>query len=104
MKAHIKSMTELWGRVGAIGEPVKEEDQLVYVLTTLPECYIVLVTTKEANADVPSLAVITMGLLYVEAKMKSWLSQSSQEGALTTRFKKTLRCHYCNKPTHFKKD
>ena len=31
-------------------------------------------------------------------------NQPSQEEAFTTRFKKKLRCHFCNKPGHFKRD
>lgn len=104
VQAHIKSMTELWGGLAAIGEPLKEEDQVVYLLASLPESYSVLVTALEASADVPSLAVVTERLLHEEAKMKTRPSQSSQEGALTSKLKKTLRCHYCNKPGHFKKD
>ena len=104
IQAHIKSMMELWGGLAAIGEPVKEEDQVVYLLASLPESYSVLVTALEASADVPSLAVVTERLLHLETKTKSRPSQSSLEGALTAKWKKTLRCHYCNKPGHFKKD
>ena len=41
-------------------------------------------------------------LLHEETKMKSGSNQSSQEGALTTKFKKKLRCHFCNRPGHLK--
>ena len=36
--------------------------------------------------------------------MKSRSNQFSQEGALTPSFRKKLRCHFCNKPGHFKRD
>ena len=84
--------------MSVIGEPVKEEDRVVYLLASLPECYSVLVTALEASIEVPTLAVVTERLLHEETKMKSRLKQPSLEGALTTRFKKKLRCHFCNKP------
>ena len=101
---HIKSMTEVCDQLSEIGEPVKEEDRVVYLLASLPECFNVLVTALEANAEVPTLAVVTERLLHEETKLKSRSDQPSQEGALTTRIKKRLRCHFCNKPGHFKRD
>ena len=100
----IKSMTEVCDELSVIGEPTKEEDRMVYLLASLPECYNVLITALEANAEVPTLAVVTERLLHEETKMKSRATQPSQEGVLTTRFKKKLRCHFCNKPGHVKKD
>ena len=61
---HIKSMTEVCDELSAIGEPVNEEDRVVYLLTSLPESYNVLVTALEANAEVPALAVVTECLVY----------------------------------------
>ena len=104
VQEHIKSLTEVCDELLAIGEPVKEEDRVVYLLASLPECYNVLVTALEANSEVPTLAVVTERLLHEETKMKSRSNQPSQEGALTARFKKKPRCHFCNKPGHFKRD
>ena len=53
---HIKTMTEVCDELSAIGETVKEEDRVVYLLASLPESYNVLVTALEASAEVPSLA------------------------------------------------
>ena len=105
IQAHVKAMTELWGGLAAIREAVNEEDKVVYLLASLPECYSMLVTALEASANVPSLAVVTERLLHEEAKLTSRPSHTSQEGALvTSKSKKSFRCHYCNKPGHFKKD
>ena len=97
MQDHIKSMTEVCDELSVIGEPVKEEDRVVYLLASLPERYNVLVTALEANAEVPKLAVVTERLLHEETKIKSRSNQPSQEGALATGFKKKLRCHFCKK-------
>ena len=57
VQEHIKFLTEVCDELSAIGEPVKEEDRVVYLLASLPECYNVLVTALEANSEVPTLAV-----------------------------------------------
>ena len=76
----LKSMTEVCDELSAIGEPVKEENRVVYLLASLPECYNVLVTALEASAEVPTLAVVTKRLLHEETKMKNQSNQFSQEG------------------------
>ena len=50
MQDHIKSMTEVCDELSAIGDPVNEEDRVVYLLASLPESYNVLVTALEARA------------------------------------------------------
>ena len=97
---HIKIMTEICDELLAIGECVSDEDRVVYLLSSLPESYGVLVTALEASADVPSLAVVRERLLHEETKMKG----KEIQGVLTTSFKTKLRCHFCNKTGHFKKD
>ena len=94
-------MSEICDELSAIGETVGEEDRVVYLLASLLESYSVLVTALEANADVPSLAIVREKLLQEKTKMKSKLSQKE---VLAVGFKKKLRCHFCNKPEHFKKD
>ena len=101
VQQHIKSMSEICDELSAIGETVSEEDRVVYLLASLPESYSVLVTALEANANVPSLAVVRERLLHEESKVKN---NPSQEEALAVNFKKKLRCHFCNKPGHFKRD
>ena len=101
VQQHIKSMSEICDELSAIGETVSEEDRVVYLLASLPESYSVLVTALEANANVPSLAVVRERLLHEESKVKN---KPSQEEALAVNFKKKLRSHFCNKPGHFKRD
>ena len=42
-------MTEVFEELAVIGDPVKEEDQVVHLLAILPESYSMLVTALEAN-------------------------------------------------------
>ena len=99
-------MTEVCDELSAIGETVKEEDRVVYLLAGLPESYNVLVTAVEASAEVPSLAVVIERLLHEETKMlTSRSTQPSSEGALATSYRRRPpRCHYCHQPGHFKRD
>ena len=42
MKEHVKQMTEVFGELAVIDEPVSEEDKVVYILASLPDAYDVL--------------------------------------------------------------
>ena len=87
---HLKSMTEICDELSAIGEPVNEEDRVVYLLASL--------------LAVPALAVVTECLLHEEAKMKSRSNPPSLEGALATRVKKKPICYFCQKVGHIKRN
>ena len=85
---HIKSMTEVCDQLSAIGEPVKEEDRVVYLLASLPECFNVLVTALEANAEVPTLTVVTECLLHEETKVKEPIGSTQSGRGTDYRIKK----------------
>ena len=57
-------MSEICDEVSAICETISEEDMVVYLLTSLPGSYSVLVTALEAN---PSLAIVREKLLHEES-------------------------------------
>ena len=101
---HIKAMTEVFDELTVMDDPVKEEDHVVYLLASLLECYNVLVTALEASPEVPAFAVVTEHLLHEESEMKNCSADSDQERALIGKFKKRGRCHFCNKPGHFKRE
>ena len=56
--------------LAVIGDPVKEEDHVVYLLASLSESYSMLGTALEANPDVPQMEVVTECLLHEERKQK----------------------------------
>ena len=73
---------------------LSEEDRVVCILASLPECYNTLVTALEANPAVPALAVVSERLLHEESKMKNRLTEPSQEDALAAKFKRfPFKCH-----------
>ena len=67
---HIKAMTELFDWLSVAGETVSEEDQVVYLLASLPDDYNVLMTALEANEDVPKLEVVKERILHPGKKVK----------------------------------
>ena len=70
VQKHIKSLTETFESLSVIGDPVSEEDRVVYLLASLPESFSMLVTAFEANAEIPKMEVVTERLLSEERKMK----------------------------------
>ena len=55
----MKALTEIFDELSIIGNPISEEDRVVYLLASLPESYNVLVTALEANSEVPKMEVVT---------------------------------------------
>ena len=53
VQEHIKAMTEIFESLSVVGDPVSDEDRVVYLLASLPDSYNMLVTALEANQDVP---------------------------------------------------
>ena len=68
VQEHIKTMTELFSELAIVGDAVEEEDQVVYLLASLPDTYNTLVTAPEANEDVPKMETVTEKLLHAEWK------------------------------------
>ena len=48
-------MTELFEALAVVGDPMSEEDQVVYLLASLPDSFSMLVTALEANEAVPKM-------------------------------------------------
>ena len=69
---HIKTMTEAFEALAVIGDAVTEEDQVVYLLASLPPSYdIMLVTALEAQSEnVPKWELVTERLRHEEQKQK----------------------------------
>ena len=51
-------MTEVFDELEVVGYPLKEEDQVVYLVASLPESFNILITVLEANADYPNMEVV----------------------------------------------
>ena len=64
-------MTEVFGELAVIADPVSEEDKVVHLLASLPDAYDVLVTALESGSEnVPLLETVTERLLREEDKFK----------------------------------
>ena len=100
VQEHIKAMTEIFESLSVIGDPVSEEDRVVYLLASLPDCYNMLVTAlDEANQDVPQMEVVTKRQLHEECKLNDRSSSSGTTKAMKAyRHKRNvIICYYCGK-------
>ena len=70
IQEHVKIMTELFSELAIVGDAIEEDDQVVYLLATLPDS---LVTALEVSEEVPKMETVTEQLLYVERKQKEKL-------------------------------
>lgn len=48
VQEHIKTLTELFNELAVVGDVIKEEDRVVYLLASLPDSFNTLVTALEA--------------------------------------------------------
>ena len=64
VQEHIKFMIEICDELSVTGEPIRDENRVVYLLASLPESYNVLVTALEASTEVPTLIVVREHLLH----------------------------------------
>ena len=106
VQKHIREMTEIFEELAVIGDPVKEEDRVVHLLVSLSESYNMLVTALEANSDIPPMEVVTERLVHEERKQKDREdSEKVHPKAMpVTRSRKEIRCYYCKKLGHIKRD
>ena len=74
---HIKAMTEQLNKLAIVGDAIEEEDQVIYLLASVPDSFNTLVTALEANKDVPKLKVMMERLLHTERKQKEKLNLDS---------------------------
>ena len=103
---HIKTMTEVFDSLSVVGDPVSEEDRVVYLLASLPDSFSMLVTALETNAEVPKMELVIERLLHEERKVKGRGDDASSEKAMTAKqaFKKGPKCHHCGKYGHIRRN
>ena len=110
VQERIKAMTEVFEALAVIGDPVTEEDRVVYLLASLPDSFNMLVTALEASSEnVQKMEIVTERLLHEERKMKEKGNEGNGSKAFTAGHrrenpKKLLTCHFCKKPGHFKRN
>ena len=105
---HIKEMTEVFEELCVVGDAVSDEDRVVYLLASLPDSFNVIVTALEAQSEsVPKWELVTERLLHEEAKQQEKSVKPDSKALATSEdrsFHKKIRCHFCHKLGHMKKD
>lgn len=104
VQEHIRQMTEIFEELAVIGDPLKEENRVVYLLASLPESFSMLVTALETNADVPQMEVVIERLLHEERKQKDREDDRSHSKAMATAVhpRRSVKCYHCGKVGHIK--
>ena len=111
---HIKTMSEIFEALAVISDAVSEEDRVVHLLASLTESFNMLVIALEAQTEnVPKWALTTERLIHEDLKLQEKAptrADSDGRKALTAnsyknpRKPKSFKCHFCDKPGHFKRD
>lgn len=104
IQQHIKSMTEIFNELAVVGDPVEEEDRVVYLLASLPDSFNMIVTALESNEEVPAMATVTERLLHEDRKLNDRADKHTETGLMTHDRKKGPKCFKCNKIGHIKRD
>lgn len=90
--------------MSVIGAPIEEEDKVVTLLASLPDSCNMLVTALEANAEVPSMEVITKRLIHEDRKANERDIALSEKLFLWRKSKKKgSQCHGRGKFGHIRR-
>lgn len=66
-------MIEIFDSLVVVGDFVKEEDCVVYLLVSLLDFYGMLVIVLEVNVEVLKMEIVMECFLYEESKFKEWV-------------------------------
>ena len=80
IQEHIKTMMELFSELAIVGDAIEEEDQVVYLLATLPDSFSTLVAALEVSKEVPKIETVTERLLHAEKTQKEKTSVEVDKG------------------------
>ena len=111
VQEHIRKMTKIFEELSVVEDPVSEEDKVVHLLASLPDCFGVLVTALEANSEtIPKMDIVTERLLHEERKLKEKgivpVTDVDPKALTAERRSKRrlITCHFCRKPGHIKRE
>lgn len=97
---HIRIMTEMFDEFSVIGEAVGNDDRVMYLLSSLPESYDVLVTSLESNETVPDIDSVIEKLLQMENKFQERNPPKAEKAFFVGNEKNKKKCFHCKKSGH----
>ena len=103
---HVKTMMETFHELSVVGDAVKDDDKVVFLLASLPESYTTLLMALEASATVPEMDAVIEKLLHEERKHKE-RDESQSNGAYTAKSRprsRGPRCYGCQKIGHIQRN
>ena len=105
LQEHLKEFVEIFGELAVLDSAVADEDKVITLLSSLPDSFSTIVTALETFENVPTWEVVTERLLHEDNKLQE-SNQYSNKALVNVKYagKKTIVCHFCNKPGHIKKN
>jgi transposase InsO family protein len=119
MITHINKVKTMAEQLDAIGAPVKADDVVMTLLSSLPTSYDNLIVALESRSDDLSLEFTTARLIHEEKRRKETQQDGQEKGAEAffvskhkskknfgqhDKRKKPGNCNYCKKPGHWARD
>ena len=71
MQDHVKTMLESFNELSIVRDAIIDEDQVVYLLASLPKSFNTLVTVLESDPPIPDMETVFERLIHKESKLKN---------------------------------
>ena len=111
LQDHLKRMMEIFDELAVIGDPHKDEDRVICLLSSLPEKFSTLVTALEACDTIPSWGTVVDRLIHEDSKVAScekndtaFVSNSIKSYGHSNTSSKNVKCYECGKMGHIRKN
>lgn len=122
---HVRSITELFDNLTAVGDTLKERDRVMIILSSLPKKFDVLITALQSNKEIPTWEEVVEKLTAEEMRQGERISQEStalyvgRAGGNHSRFqskkpeqcsskqqysKSDIVCYHCGQAGHMKRN
>lgn len=107
MELHVAEMTNLFQKLVDLGEnQLTDEWKYMLIMSSLPSSYDQLITALEARGDL-TLSLVCSKLISEYSKRKNAIGESSNSEEQSAVLKTTsykMKCFFCNRGSHVKKD
>ena len=119
LQDHLKCLMEIFDELSVIGDPQKDEDKVICLLSSLPDKFSTLVTALEASENIPSWDTVVERLLHEDSKYCDDVKSQAavKDNALVMHQsgsgrgkqqhsgnKLSVKCYHCGRSGHLKRN